>query len=152
MGRYLPQADVTGVDINDWRISQCAVRYPDPRFHFYPRFSESFLRSGDFDAICCMAVFQDARNRLEPGAVATSGFTFAQFEADVLMLHSKLKPGGLFIIDNADFSFLDTACAVQYRVLDFPANQISRNRPLFGRNNQKVADVQQLFRVFVKAV
>ena len=54
------------------------------------------------------------------------------------------------IIDHSDFSFTDTSCASRYKPLECEHNQIKRERPLFDRNNNKVADQHYNFRIFVK--
>lgn len=150
IGAYLPHAVVTGVDVNEWCIKQCKKKHTQNRFIFLHRFSPEFTAASDFDAIFCMAVFQRTENRLRENNNIAQGFTFRQFEAEIIMLDAKLKPGGLFVIDNSDFSFTDTVCAAHYQPLDFVNNKIVRSRPLFDRNDKKTADSQNNFRVFVK--
>lgn len=149
LGEYLPGAHIMGVDINKWCLKQCTKKYPDERFIFCHRFSEQFLNSENFDAICCLAVFQRTESRRTNNEIAKE-HTFEKFEAEIALLDTKLKRGGLLIIDNADFSFLDTHSSVAYRPLDFRRNQLLRVRPLFDRNNQKIADEQHMYRVFQK--
>ena len=108
------------------------------------------MTSGEFDAIFCMAVLQDVANRNNQRNQTATGITFAGFEKEILMLNSKLKTGGLFIIDNSDFSFPDTECANLYKPLDFPGNRIVRSRPLFNTHNIKISERQDGYRVFVK--
>jgi hypothetical protein len=78
------------------------------------------------------------------------GIRFEQFEHEIQILDSKLKPGGLLIIDHADFSFADTQCGHAYDSLPFEGNFATRARPLFDRNNKKISDEQHIFRAFVK--
>jgi len=149
IGRYMPGASIMGVDINKWCIKQCKKKHTDQRFSFYHRFSIEFDKACDFDAIFCMAVFQRTENRTRTSEISNS-ITFEQFEQDILMLDKKLKPGGLFTIEFSDFSFTDTACSDHYRPLVFEKNKLSRNRPLFGKDNKKIQDGQDQFRMFVK--
>jgi len=150
IGEYLPGAHIMGVDINEWCLKQCKKKSNNPRFSFQHRLSAGFATAGNFDAIFCMAVFQRNENRSNPDNNIAQGFTFEQFEQEILMLDNKLKPGGLFIIDNADFSFTDTACSKHYQPPRFEKNKLPRNRPLFDRHNRKVAETQNDYRMFIK--
>lgn len=150
LGEYLPDAQITGVDINEWCLQQAEKKYADKRFSFYHRFAEQFLDSENYDAIFCMAVFQREENRTKPTDKA-QGITFGQFEREIVMLDKKLKPGGLFTIDNTDFSFMDTSVSKNYTPCNFERNQVLKaDRPLFDVNNNKVANQQMLYRMFVK--
>ncbi len=97
-----------------------------------------------------MAVFQRTENRTRKDNRVARGHTFSQFESEIRILDSKLKVGGLFIIDHADFSFGDTACAGNYRPIGFEHNRLVRARPLYDRDNRKVTDQQDNNRVFEK--
>ena len=150
IGEYLPDAHIMGVDINQWCINQCRENLKNPRFSFCHSLSKAFSASVGFDAIFCMAVFQRTENRTNANNVKATGFTFKQFEKEILTLNNKLKPGGLFIIDQADFRFMDTACSNYYKPLDFAGNKTIRERPVFDRNNQKIDELNNTYRMFVK--
>lgn len=150
LSELMPCAIVTGVDINDWCIKQCLKKNTNDNCRFYNRDSAAFEQAAGFDALFCMAVFQRTENRTKKRDEAIKGFSFTDFEREVSLLHSKLKPGGLFIIDHADFSFADTACAHLYQPLEFENNRVLRKRPRFNRENKKIAEVQENYRVFVK--
>ena len=60
--------------------------------------------------------------------------------------------GEYILAVHSDFSFTDTACAINYTPLPFEKNLVERNRPLFDRNNRKVAESQNNYRVFVRHV
>jgi len=149
IGEYLPNALVFGVDINAWCIKQCKKKYKNLRFVFNHSLSKEFDKSGNFDAVFCLAVFQRTENRTDISEKA-QGLTFEQFENQIAILDEKLKSDGLFIIDHADFSFADTACAINYKPLNFETNAIQRSRPLFDKYNNKTAETQMQFRIFVK--
>ncbi|MBF0610817.1 MAG: class I SAM-dependent methyltransferase [Magnetococcales bacterium] len=150
LAEYLPTATIMGVDINEWCLSQCRKNNKNQKHNFYHRLSPEFVSAEGFDAIFCMAVFQRSENRINHNSDADPGFTFENFEQEIQFLDVKLKSGGLFIIDQADFSFADTALAARYVPLDIEKNRIVRNRPLFDKDNKKCADSQYLYRVFVK--
>ena len=151
IGEYIPHAEIVGVDINLWCIRQCNKKNKNPSYSFVHRFSKKFENAGDFDAIFCMAVFQRTENRTSNNNSTSQGYTFKQFEQEIVLIDAKLKQGGLMIIDQADFSFTDVVCSENYIPLNsFERNQMVRNRPLFDRNNLKIAESQNNYRVFVK--
>jgi len=150
LAEYMPNATLIGVDINQWCIKQCIKNNKLTNQQFYHRFSREFESLTGFDAIFCMAVFQRPENRLNINNQVAVGFSFETFEKEIEILDAKLKPGGLMIIDNADFSFQDTKIADGYTPLQFERNQLLRNRPLFGPNHQKIAEKTFLYRVFKK--
>ena len=149
LAEYMPNASIIGVDINEWCIKQCARKNKSEKLHFYHRFAGEFDAEFDFDAIFCIAVFQRGENRSFKDRI-TEGFTFQQFEDEVAMLHTKLKPGGLLIIHHSDFSFLDTKIADDYAPLSFEENKKRYNRPLFDRNNLRISETNEYYRVFVR--
>ena len=151
ISQYILGAKVVGVDINKWCIRQCNRNNTNPDAKFIHRVSQEFSLETGFDAIFCMALFQRTENRSNKSNRVAQGFVFEQFEREVTLLDGKLNPGGLMIIDHSDFSFTDVGCAAKYIPLDFKQNQLVRNRPLFDPNNQKIAEVQNNYRVFVKS-
>lgn len=147
---YMPHATIIGVDINEWCINQCRKNNTSPFHFFYSRISKEFENLQDLDAIFCMAVFQRTENRVNKNNTKAIGFSFEQFEREIILLDSKLKLKGLFIIDNADFNFMDTLVANRYTPLNFINNLLLRNRPMFNKKNEKIAEQAFLCRVFVK--
>jgi SAM-dependent methyltransferase len=150
LARYLPQAEIVGVDINPWCLKQCERNNQNGQLRFLHSLSPEFADATNFDAIFCMAVFQRTEHRTEDAHPGETGFTFERFEAEVAELDRKLKPGGLFFLDEYDFSFEDTATAARYKPAEFDGNSILRQRPLFDRENRRVADEHVSFRCFVK--
>ena len=150
LGGYLPQSQIIGVDINSWCIRHCMKINTNPNYSFFNRKSKMFEKLTSLDAIFCMAIFQRTENRKSLDNRIAKGHTFGQFESEIKVLDRKLKVGGLFIIDHADFCFMDTTCANNYKPLVFEQNQLLRIRPLYDRNNQKIADQQFNYRVFEK--
>ncbi|MDD4921041.1 MAG: class I SAM-dependent methyltransferase [Bacteroidales bacterium] len=151
VGEYIRNASIMGVDINRWCLKQCLKKYHNPKYIFVHRFSKELERASDFDAIFCLAVFQRTENRTNQRNYNARGFIFRHFEHEITMLDMKLRLGGLLVIDHSDFSFEDTAVSKKYCPLkSFELNKILRNRPLFDRNNQKIADEYNSYRVFLK--
>jgi hypothetical protein len=149
LAQYLPQAHIIGADINDWCLKEAKRKYP--AHLFLHSLSKDFEQERDFDAIFCLAVFQNPENRHDPSRT-TSSYTFSQFENQLIELDKKLKPNGLLFIDHADFSFLETALMPRYQIANFLNNQVVRQRPIFNSKNLKIAPINTNFRVFRKVM
>lgn len=150
LARYLPQAEIVGVDINTWCLKQSEKNNSNPKLSFLHSLSQEFDDAAGFDAIFCMAVFQRTEHRTDDALPHDTGFTFERFEAEVIELDRKLKPGGLFFLDEYDFSFEQTEPAARYKPAEFDGNSVLRQRPLFDRDNRLIANEHTLFRCFIK--
>ncbi len=149
LAQYLPKATLVGADINDWCLKQATKKYP--KHQFLHSLSEDFEQENDFDTIFCLAVFQNPENRHNP-RLQQSAYGFEQFESQLIALDQKLKVGGLLFIDHCDFNFIETSLMPRYQIAHFPNNQVVRQRPIFNRKNQKIADKNINFRVFRKVM
>lgn len=137
LAQYLPNAHITGVDLNRWCIQQARAAAPAAAtYTFLFADSPAFAATPPFDAIFCMAVLQRTENRTHTQPSAHPGFPFRHFEQQLELLDRKLNPGGLLFLDECDFSLLDTSLAPAYRALEFPGNRVLRERPLFGPDNR----------------
>lgn len=151
LARYLPNAQITGVDLNPWCLKQARVAYPASSAHlFLSPESPAFAAAPPFEAIFCMAVLQRGENRSHARAVAHPGFPFHRFEEQLQRLDRKLQPGGLLFLDQADFSLLDSCVATHYRALEFAGSRVRRQRPLFGPDNRLRATEYMMDRCFLK--
>lgn len=150
LARYMPQAEVVGVELNRWCLRQCRRANHDPRIRFLHSLSPKFAAEPRFDAIFCLAVLQDERHRTEDLQHLTRGFTFARFEQKLAELDGKLLPGGLLFLDHCDFRFTETDLSLGYDPVDFPGNRRTRRRPLFSGSNQRIAEEYMMDRCFRK--
>ena len=150
LARYLPRAEITGVDLNRWCLEQCVRANHDPRLRFVHRLAPEFAVLGEFDAIFCMAVLQRSEHRMTRPERLTGGFTFEVFERELEMLEAKLKVGGVLYLDHCDFLFTDTRIAERYRPLDFPRSRVERDRPVYGPDNRLVATRYVVQRAWLK--
>lgn len=152
LAKYLPQARIIGVDINRWCLKQSASKSSSNRQRFIHPMSQEFAELTGLDAIFCMAVFQRTEHRTESARPTDTGFTFERFDSEVSLLDKKLKPCGLFFLDECDFSFEQTAAAAHYEPLEFEGNRVLRQRPLFGRDNRPITSEYSSVRCFIKQV
>ena len=150
LARYLPQAEIVGVDINRWCLKQCDARNRNGKLRFIHRLSAEFDELKGFDAIFCMAVFQRTEHRTAGVQPDRTGFTFDRFEAELGVLDRMLNEGGLLFLDQTDFDFEQTGLATGYKPLDFQGNRVVRDRPLFGKDNRLMSKEHCCARGFVK--
>lgn len=146
---YLPNAQIYGVDINNYCLKKCQKKVSHNKNFFYHSQSNEFKTLNNLDAIFCLAVFQHPKNRNTPSQYSIH-YKFSMFEDQLYDLNLKLKPGGLLFIDNCDFNFLETTLSKEYTVLDVANNQFKRLRPLFNNVNKKIANENNCYRVFKK--
>jgi trans-aconitate methyltransferase len=149
LSKYIPHASIVGVDINTWCLKEANRKYASENRKFLHSHSPEFLSLKDFDAIFCLAVFQHSENRHNKDC-KESAYPFEQFESQLKQLDDKLKSKGLLFIDHCDFNFLETNLMLNYQIAKFDKNQKIRQRPIFNRKNQKIAEYQNLFRVYQK--
>lgn len=150
LAEYMPRANIIGIDINPWCLKQCRQKCKGEQFQLCLRTDSRFDGIRDCDVIFCLAVLQRSENRDNPDIVESTSIRFEQFEREIEVLDSKLRVGGLFVIDHADFSFAETRCSRRYEPLEFDGNCAPRIRPMFDRHSKKVSEQQAVSRVFVK--
>ncbi|MDD4962533.1 MAG: methyltransferase domain-containing protein [Gallionella sp.] len=143
---YFPHAELVGVDINrrNIRVAQ-ASRQKDARMIF----CTELPAQGQYDAIFCMAVLQRTENRLPDTTDSGQIYPFHRFDTQVTLLDERLRLGGLFVIDNADYRFEDASVAAKYLPIEHPPRK-QRDRPIFDRNNQRSLVPYDNPRVFKK--
>lgn len=131
--QYFPHAALLGVDINRRNIRVArASRQKDASMNFATELPEQ----GQYDAIFCMAVLQRTENRLPDTTDSSNIYPYSRFDAQVTLLDTRLRVGGVFAIDCADYRFEDAGIAAKYLPLE-NSPSIQRNRPVFDRNNQR---------------
>jgi 2-polyprenyl-3-methyl-5-hydroxy-6-metoxy-1,4-benzoquinol methylase len=148
---YFPGAQITGVDVNKWCVQKAQQKYKNNNFTFLQNVNgiENIFCELQFDAIFALSVLQHTINRSSNNDFARKVF-FQDFERKVTKFNKILKPGGLLVIENTDFNFLNTKISSSYYPLDVQGNLIKTNRPVFDVNNKKIGETFLLFRVFVK--
>lgn len=155
LARYVPQAEIVGVDINPWCLQQCAARNTSERVRFVHRLGAEFgglaqVDAAKFDAVFAMAVFQRTEHRTEGATPEQTGFTFAEFEREVEMLDGMLRVDGMLFVDECDFRFAETGVAGRYVAMEFAGNTVRRVRALFDGDNRRVAEEYEAVRGWEK--
>lgn len=150
INQYLPQAFVTGTDISEVCLKKCNQHFKNDRNRFINSLSEEFVKSENFDAIFCLAVFQRPQTVPKKSLKTITNYPFDQFNKKIIDLDTKLNVGGLLFIDRCDFRFLDTETSARYAILNVTNNKIIRDRPVFNATNERHDLVTDAYRVFIK--
>jgi SAM-dependent methyltransferase len=150
LNKYLPQAFVTGVDISQTCLDKCRQQFENDHNKFMSSLSKEFMKSANFDAIFCLAVFQRPQLKLKKEVNTLTNYLFSHFDKQIIELDKKLNVKGLLFIDRCDFRFSDTETSKRYSVLEVENNRIIRNRPVFDSSNKRHDIITDSYRVFVK--
>jgi SAM-dependent methyltransferase len=147
--QYFPKARICGVDINRYNIRIANKKNTDTDLCFSSTIEESVASQGPYDAIFALAVLQRTENRTLDPVDSSAIYPFEKFNQTVAWLDRHLKPGGLFVIDHADYRFSDTDIAHHYT----PCRQdlkIFTDRYLFGKDNRRLSERSAIHRVHIK--
>ncbi len=117
---YLPGAEILGVDIAPDALAEARARCAALAGVTIAESTPETLRSrGPFDLIFAMSVlcrWPTSRRMASIGEL----FPFARFTEQATLLDEVLAPGGLLVIYNANYSFLQTPVAANYDVVVSP--------------------------------
>ena len=145
---YIPNARINGVDINHRVIRKAKKKNGHGGLKFYHYRDQKWKTEGPYDCIFALAVFQKTKHRDGNQKEALESFSFSKFEQMIKDLDALIKPGGILIIDHADYSFQDLAICERYAIAE-QDEAISRSRPIISNQNQKTAAAPG-HRVFIK--
>ncbi len=146
INQYFPDAKIVGVE-KKWLVRQIC------RWHIrklnIPIYSSLFrLWSLKFNLIFALAVLQrsdDFQDKKEERK-----FTFEKFNYWIIELDKLLQPGGLFVIDNTDYDFLESTVAWKYAILESNQNGVKPNRIMSDINSNKDSGKEFVYRIFIK--
>lgn len=116
---YFPGSAVLGLEINDTAIAQARAAYGDTPGVRFEKSGAFDVAAGSLDIVFALSVLcrwpvtrrMDAIGDLYP---------FSAFEQHVAYLDSLLKPGGLLVIFNANYSFLHSRVSLGYDLVGHP--------------------------------
>lgn len=132
----LPNARITGLDLNRRRIAEARARDGSPLSEY--RRAGSVPSSERFDAVLALAVFRHGELEASRPPSCTSVLPFARFEAGVTMLDQSLSPGGLLAIWHAHFRFADTRVADRYDAVTVDMSDVGGQTLLYGRDDRRL--------------
>ena len=151
--RHMPQATVTGIDINPLNILQCfrlQARSQDGRMLFRRANSTGEEPSAFYDAIFCMAVLQHGQLKESRAVSCESLIRFEDFETMVTDFTRCLKPRGLLVIWRSNFRFGDTAVSNNFDPIKASFADHDVPVPRYSSSNMLLVDDDYPFTVFRK--
>lgn len=137
--RYLPGAEIVGIDINSRSIAKCKKqlrRMRDQAIRFELASSTEMEADACYDAIFCMAVLRHGDLGASRAENCSELIRFADFERTVTGLARCLKPGGYLTIRHTNFRFSDTSVAENFDVILDLKDKPSPNTPIYGPDNR----------------
>jgi hypothetical protein len=147
--KYFPNAEITGVDINQGNIKTCLKNNIDKKIHFYVSNNERWKKE-KYDIILCMAVLQNAKNRSPETTNSLNIYPFNKFNSKLKELDAYVKKDGVLVLEYSDYRFIDSDIAIGYEPLQGD-KMAERDRPLYNRNNKRIAETTKIHRLFVKS-
>ena len=148
--RYFPRARICGVDINRHNIYLANQKNDDADIFFSSQVDDAIESKGPYDAIFALSVLQRTENRTKDLIDSSKSYPFEKFDATVTQLDWHLKPGGLLVIDNADYRFSDTQIIDRYTPYE-AAVKFIQDRFLYDRNNRRLCERSAVHRIYIKA-
>jgi SAM-dependent methyltransferase len=149
--RWLPKAEITGIDINPRAIAEARRRLaldPDPAIRFELAADVAGEPAESYDAVLALAVFRHGELERDRPENCAAIMPFARFAGGVAMLDRIVKPGGWLVIWNSHFRLADTPLAPAYAAQTLPwsesAPMVLHYGPDDRRSEQAYAEV--LFR------
>lgn len=115
---YFPQATIMGVDINDEALFVARNKNNHDNVFFYNDTSQILEKVDVIFAMSVLCRWPDTQN-IEFNNI----YPFSQFEEEVSLLDSKLNDGGLLVIYNGNYDFMDTQIAFKYICLPYSGAQ-----------------------------
>lgn len=141
LATLMPQAQVTGIDINPHNIAVArrrAAAITGNAPHFICAGTPEILTNATFDAIFCMAVTRHATLEAEQPLDCSPWLRFDRFDALMQQFNRLLVPGGILAIWNSHFRFGDSSVAGAYAPI-FRRAIDPYNPPLYyGVDNRRV--------------
>jgi hypothetical protein len=139
--RYVPAAEVIGLDISAGNIRDCLKRleeYPDPKVTFRRGSDVTWLGDESLDAILCLAVLRHG-DLSRPGTESCSHrLPFGTFDRTVLDFDRRLRLGGLLAIEHSNFRFCDATVAYRYQCVLRLDRAPDPRTPLFDTSDRLI--------------
>lgn len=142
MRKYFPESEIVGVDINEWCLRQCRKKINDQKTMVYLSSTKNIEKYGPYDLVFCLAVFQRTPVHVLEQKVTnlTALYPFSRFESKLIRLNRSIVPGGLFVLQYAQYRFMDTVLKNEYS----PYSQLSDQTPdyvVFDKNGDLLGKI-----------
>lgn len=151
--RALPQADITGADINAHSLAAARRAMDgDSRTRLILSGDPADLAGERFDAVLCLAVMRHARLQEECPASCAAILPFARVERFAESLAERVEPDGLLALWNVHFRLADMAIASQFATVLELGRGRAANQPLYGPDDQRLDGMACTAAVYRRAV
>ena len=145
---YFPNAFIVGYDLFKENIDIAMEKNDDSNVKFTSEW-ENVKKDKYFDVVFAMSVLcrsPHTNNKKDISKI----YPFVKFEEQILKIDSIIRKGGLFILYNTNFLFIDTVVSVNYESLSIPNYHDSGCIPKFGKNNRLLGNQGYKYSVFRK--
>ena len=136
--RYLPQAQIVGLDASVTSVEAAKrARSLGESIVYDISTEETLARYGPYDVIFAMSVlcrWPDLADIVD----ASNVFPFKRYLEMVRLLDEQLVPGGLLVIFNSNYSFLDSALISSYEIILIPQLLDNGYVKHFDRNSRAI--------------
>jgi SAM-dependent methyltransferase len=146
--KYLPNARIYGLDINQENIKYAKKRNKDRNIIFTTSW-DRINREEFYDCIFAMSVL--CRNPQTKNIEDCSQiYTFSAFEEQIELLNKLLKHNGFLVIYNSNFLFTDAKVSKDYDIIEIPSYKDSGFVIKFDKNNKRLKNQEYAYSIFRK--
>jgi hypothetical protein len=146
---YLPNAKITGVDINPNSILTAKKNsLVDGNMEFVCLSPNALHQLGQFDVILALSVLCKNPEAQELNDIS-SIYPFNRYNSIVTLLDSQLNKNGYLIIRSSNFRLKDSSVFSNYSVVNFEKRRDPKDFPKFDSNNKRLKnylETEEFFR------
>ena len=146
---YLPNAKITGVDINPNSILSAKKNsLVDGNMEFVCLSPNALHQLGQFDVILALSVLCKNPEAQELNDIS-SIYPFHRYNSIVTLLDSQLNKNGYLIIRSSNFRLKDSSVFSNYSVVNFEKRRDPKDFPKFDSNNKRLKnylETEEFFR------
>lgn len=146
---YFPDAMLVGAEINPVLLRACRRLPPDANRVFIASRHDLIAAHGPYDAIFAMAVFTRRPEEVRERDLRdiSSHYPFALFARDLRQLASNLAPGGLLIVEHAQYRVEDALHDLPFSAIGGLGEWLAKG-PRFAPNGIRIEPQPVIARIF----
>lgn len=146
---YFPEAMLVGAEINPGLLRACRKLPPDSNRTFIESRADLIAAHGPYDAIFAMAVFTRRPHEVEERDLRdiSAHYPFALFATDLRLLAEQLSPGGLLIVEHAQYRAEDALKGLSVSAVVGLGDWLAKG-PRFGPDGIRIEPQPRVARIF----
>ena len=146
---YFPDAMLVGAEINPALLRFCRKLPHDPNRTFIESRPDLIAAHGPYEAIFAMAVFTRRPHEVEERGLRdiSTYYPFALFAADLRFLAEQLVPGGLLIVEHAQYLVEDALRDLPFSPVSGLGDWLAKG-PRFDPNGIRIEPQPRIYRIF----